>query len=193
MRNTQASARSSTWRNSRRGVPLPHSGTVVSPFRRASWNLRIIAGRDVAGFEIEVVARPVQVGGHGGDEPAAELLAVRLAELDAGNLGDGVRLVGRFELTGEQGALGHRLFGEPGVDTARPEVQQLVDVVVVGRLDDRGVDHQVVVDELCRSGAVGVDPTDGAGHEEHMVGAVGPEPIVDGGPGRADRAARDRR
>ena len=44
---------------------------------------------------------------------------------------------------------------------------------------DRAVDHHVVVDELGRPGAVGHDPADRAGHQEHVLGPVGLEPVRD--------------
>ena len=47
-----------------------------------------------------------------------------------------------------------------------PEVEQPPHVVRPARLDDRGVNHQVVVDELRRARAVGEDAADRAGHEE---------------------------
>ena len=43
--NTTARAMSSTCKNSRKGVPLPHKVTVALLFTLASWNLRIIAGK----------------------------------------------------------------------------------------------------------------------------------------------------
>jgi hypothetical protein len=46
---------------------------------------------------VEVVLRAIEVGWHGGDGVEAVLDAVRLAHLDAGDLGDGVPLVGGLE------------------------------------------------------------------------------------------------
>ena len=46
-------------------------------------------------------------------------------------------------------------------------------------LDDGAVDQHVVVEELGRPGGVRHDAADGAGDEEHVVGAVGLEPVVD--------------
>ena len=46
------------------------------------------------------------------------------------------------------------------------------------RLDDRGVNHQVVVDELRRARAVGEDAADRAGDEEDVLGPVRLEPVV---------------
>ena len=44
IRKMQASAMSSLYRNSRRGVPVPQTVTVAPPRILASWNLRIKAG-----------------------------------------------------------------------------------------------------------------------------------------------------
>ena len=44
-----------------------------------------------------------------------------LAELDAGDLGDRVRLVGGPERAGEDGLLVHRLLGQPRTDTGPAE------------------------------------------------------------------------
>ena len=43
----------------------------------------------------------------------------------------------------------------------------------------RGVDHHVVVEELGRAGGVGHDAADGPGDEEHVVGTIRLEPVVD--------------
>ena len=39
------------------------------------------------------------------------------------------------------------------------------------------VNHHVVVDELRGARAVGEDPADGAGDEEHVLGTIGLEPM----------------
>ena len=93
----------------RAACPRPRPRRARSTF--ASWNLRISAGRTCELVEIEVVVRPVQVGRHRRDEVAAVLRAVGLAQLDARDLRDRVRLVGRLERAGEQCVLGHRLRG----------------------------------------------------------------------------------
>ena len=54
-------------------------------------------GEDVRGDEIEVVVRPVEIGRHRGNEVRAVLARVSLAELDPGDLGDGVGFVRRLE------------------------------------------------------------------------------------------------
>ena len=52
---------------------------------------------DVARLKVVVIAWPVKVRRHGGDEVAAVLLAIGLAQLDAGDLGDRIPFVGRLE------------------------------------------------------------------------------------------------
>ena len=59
--------------------------------------------------QVEVVVRAVEVGRHRRDEVRAVLPPVGLAQLDPGDLGDRVRLVGRLERAGQQRLLGHRL------------------------------------------------------------------------------------
>jgi hypothetical protein len=69
-------------------------------------------GQHVRILQIEVVARPIQIGRHHRDRVEAVLPGVGLAQLHAGNLGDGIRLVGRLERAGQQGALRDRLWRE---------------------------------------------------------------------------------
>jgi len=109
------------------------------------------------------------------------LAAVCLAELDAGDLGDGVGLVGGLEVTGQQRLFGHGLGCLAGVDAGGTQVEQLFSAEEVGGVDHGGVDHHVVVDELGRPSGVGHDAADGARHQEDVFGTVGLEPVVDGG------------
>jgi hypothetical protein len=79
---------------------------------------------DVAVGEVEVVARAIEVGGHHAAEVGAVLPVVGFAQLDAGDLGDGVGLVGGFQRAGEQRRFRHRLLGETRVDAGAAEEQQ---------------------------------------------------------------------
>ena len=58
-----------------------------------------------------------------------------------------------------------------------PRYSSFVHVVEVRGVHDGAVDHHVVVDELGRPGAVGHDPADRAGHEEHVLRPVRLEPV----------------
>ena len=52
---------------------------------------------DVAGLEVEVVSRPIQVGGHYGDEVGAVLQIKALTHLQTRDFGNGIGLVGIFK------------------------------------------------------------------------------------------------
>lgn len=118
-------------------------------------------GDDVAVFRVVVVARAIEVGGHDAAVvhavAGAKLAVVALAELDAGDLGHGVGLVGGFERAGEQGLLAHGLRGELGVDAAGAEEQQLLHAVTKSGFDHVGLDHEVLVNEVGGVDVVGVD------------------------------------
>ena len=106
------------------------------------------------------------------------LLTVGAAQPDPGDLGDRVRIVGRFERAAEKVFLADRLRTVTRVDARAPKVEQPPHVRRPARVDDRGVNHQVVVDEFRRARAVGEDTADRAGHEEDVLGAVRLEPCV---------------
>jgi hypothetical protein len=57
----------------------------------------------MAVVQIEIVARPIEIGRHHAAEVGSVRTVVGLAQLDPGDLGDGVRLVGRLQQTREQG------------------------------------------------------------------------------------------
>jgi hypothetical protein len=86
----RASALSSTCRNSRPGVPVP------APREHAAAAFREVVGRarerrpDVARLEVEIVAGTVEVGRHRRDEAVTVPRPAASAQLDAGDLGDGV-------------------------------------------------------------------------------------------------------
>ena len=82
-------------------------------------------------MQVEIVARAVEVGRHGGDVVAAMLPAVGLGQLDAGDLGDRIPFVGRLERAGEQCVLVDRLRRELRIDAARAQEQQPFDVAPV--------------------------------------------------------------
>ncbi|MDT4839327.1 hypothetical protein FQZ97_731150 [compost metagenome] len=128
---------------------------------------------DVAVFRVVVVARAIEVGGHDAAVvhavAGAKLAVVAFAELDAGDLGHGVGLVGGFERAGEQRALIHGLRGEPGVDAAGAEEEQLLHAVPKGGVDHVGFHHQVLVDEVGGVGVVGVDAADLGRGQIHLL------------------------
>uniref|UniRef100_A0A8R7R825 Uncharacterized protein n=1 Tax=Triticum urartu TaxID=4572 RepID=A0A8R7R825_TRIUA len=139
-------------------------------------------GQDVRVLRVEVVLGAVEVGGHGGDGVEAVLDAVGLAHLDAGDLGDGVPLVGGLERAGEEGALRDGLRRELGVDAGGAEEEELADGAAAERgVDDVGLDLEVGGDEVGGEGGVGVDAADLGGGEHDVAGPLGGEEGLDGG------------
>ena len=65
--------------------------------------------KHMAVLGMEIVARPVKVGRHDRAVVGAMLAIIALAQLDSGNLGDGVRLVGGFKHPGQQRTFCNRL------------------------------------------------------------------------------------
>jgi hypothetical protein len=64
---------------------------------------------DVGAFQVEIIPRPVEVGGLGADGVKAVLPPVGLAQLDLGDLGDGVTSARGLQRPGQQ-----VLFSRPG-------------------------------------------------------------------------------
>ena len=132
-----------------------------------------------------VVTGAVEVGGHDAAviHPVAFtiLSVVAFAELDAGDLGDGVGLVGGFQRASEQGVFAHGLGGQLGVDATGTQEQQLLHAVAERRIDDVGLHHQVLVDEFRRVSVVGVDATHLGSGQIDLVGLFFCKEGVDGG------------
>ena len=108
----------------RPGAPDRHARSAREP---RAVDLADQRGEDVGGVEVEVVVRAVEVGRHAGDEVAAVLGRVGLAEADAGDLGERVGVVRRLERAGEKRVLADRLVGELRVDAGAAEERRLAD------------------------------------------------------------------
>ena len=106
------------------GYRFPTARPTGRRSRLASANLRTSAGRtwEVSGSKLSF--EPYRFVGIAEMNDDAVLAAQRLDLQDAGDLGDGVGVVGRLERPGEQAVLADRLVGVLGVDAARPEEQQ---------------------------------------------------------------------
>ena len=75
------------------------------------------SGQDMGVLGVEIIAGPVKIRRHHRAIIPPVLAIKALAQFDPGNLGNGIRLIGRFQHTGQQGILGHRLLGRSRVDT----------------------------------------------------------------------------
>ncbi len=132
-------------------------------------------GQHVAGVQVEVVARPVQVGGHERQVVGAVFAIETAAHLDAGDLRQCVRAVGLFQRAGEEVLLLERLRGELGVDARAAQEQQSPHAVPEGGVDDVELDGQVVVDELVGLFAVGEDAADTGRGQDDQFGLLSGE------------------
>ena len=131
--------------------------------------------KDVAAFQIEIVAGAIQVRRHHGNIVAPVLDGETLAHLEAGDLGDGVWLVGILERRHKQGILPHRLRRLLGIDAGRAEEQEFLDPVLPALADDVLLDLQVLVDEVGAVFQVGHNAPDVRGGKDDGVRALGIE------------------
>jgi hypothetical protein len=132
----------------------------------------------VAVLGVIIVARPVEIGRHHRDEVDAVLAPIGLAQLDAGDLGDRVPLIGRLERSGEHLLLAHGLWRKLGIDAGRAEKHQLGDAGRMGGLDAIERDGEIVGNEVRRIGRVGMNAADPCGRQEHGIGLVRDEPAL---------------
>ena len=140
-----------------------------------------------------VVAGAVEIRRHHRNEIGAVLTAIGLGQLHAGDLGDGVPLVGRLERAGQQRVLGHRLRRKPRIGARRRQEQELVDAGAMRAGDHIGFDHEVVVQEIDRLRVVRDNAADARGGDEHRVRLPRLDPCLDVGlPAQVELAARRR-
>ena len=127
----------------------------------------------MAVLQVVVVARPIQVGGHHAGVARAVLRIKAFAQLDAGNLGQGVRLVGWLQRASEQILFFDGLRAITWVNAARTQKHQIVDASTVSPLNQVGLHHQVLVDEVGTVGVVGMNTPHLGCSDEQIVGLFG--------------------
>ena len=127
-----------------------------------------------------IVVAAVEIGRHHRDEVAAVLLAIGLAQLDGGDLGDGIPLVGRLQRAAEQRVLGHRLRRQPRINAGRAERQQLLDAGLVRAADDIERDRQIDGDEIGGKSVVGMNAADQSGGQESRIRPHLRQPVLGG-------------
>src|ERR1700677_5203013 len=116
---------------------------------------------------IEVVARSVEISGHGGQIASVELPVVGPAHLDAGDFGYSIGTVGGLERSGEEILFLDRLGAELGVDTTGTEEEQAVDAGAIAGIDHIGLNDQVFTNKVCGINIVGQNATDlGSGQKD---------------------------
>ena len=119
-----------------------------------------------------VVAAAVQVCGHCGMVEYAVLFAVGGAELESGDFGDGVGLVGGLEWAGEQRTFGDGLRRVFGVNTGTAKVKKPLHSAQEAAMDEARGHGDVVVQKVGGIRGVGEDSTDFRGCDEDAIGAI---------------------
>ena len=124
-------------------------------------------GQHVAVGEVVVVVGAVEVGGHRADVLPAVLAVVAFSQLDAGDLGDRVGLVGGLQRAGQQVVFLDGLGAVARVDAARTQEHQALDAGQVRAVDQVALDEQVLIEEVSAVEVVGLDAADlGSGDED---------------------------
>ena len=136
-------------------------------------------GKDVGVCRMVVVVGTIEVGGHHGDVVRTVLAVEELAVFQAGDLGEGVGLVGLLKLRREQARLGHRLRCHAGVDARRAEELEFLAAVAPCGVDDVHLKHHVVVHEVCKSRLICLNPTHLRCGKEDVFGFLGCKEAVD--------------
>jgi len=129
---------------------------------------------------VEIIVGAVEIGGHDSAIISAVLTVIGFAQFDAGDFSDGVGFVGGFEGAGKQGVFCHGLFCQFRVNTGGPEEKQLVDIRLMGPMDDIAFHHQVLVNKLGGEGVVGVYAADFGGGEIDLVKFCAGKKGIDG-------------
>jgi hypothetical protein len=98
------------------------------------------------------------------------LPVIRLAHLDARYFCHSVGLVRDFQRAAKEVFLFHRLGTFPWVNTGRPEEEKTFRSDFPGRVNDIGLDNQIIVNELRRIGFVGPDSAYLGSGKENILG-----------------------
>src|SRR3546814_1111458 len=96
---------------------------------------------------MKVVARPIKVRRHCGNEVTTVLLAIGLTEHDATDLRNRIPLICRFERAGQERLFAHRLRRFSRVDAGGAQKKKLLDPKTEGSLNDVELERPVVVQE----------------------------------------------
>ena len=136
---------------------------------------------------VEVVMRPVKVRGHAADKIATMLMAVALAELDAGDLRHAIRRVRFLHRPRHEAVLADRHLDDLGVDAGAAEEEQLLDLKAMCRVHDGVLNLEVVQQEIDRVRVAGLDAAHRGSGEDDVFGALSGEEGI-GYQGRTVRA-----
>lgn len=98
------------------------------------------------------------------------LPAVELTHFYAGNLSDGVSLVGGLEWTSQKRFFFDGLRRHPWINAGASQEKELLNAVSKSRVNEVGLNPEVFVEEVCRIGVIGYDASDLCGRDIHLFG-----------------------
>ena len=137
-------------------------------------------GRDhMRVLRVIIVARPVEIGRHGGMIEHPILGPVVLAQFQPGNLRHCIRFVGRLQWTTEKTGFRHGLGRLLRVDARTPQKEHPTHSRLVGAVDQVGGNGEVLVDELRRVGAVSDNPANLCCRNDDLVRSFPGEELKD--------------
>ena len=113
----------------------------------------------MAVFQMKIVILSIQICRHHRTVIGTVLPVVGFTELNSGNFGNSVRLIGRFQNTCQQGTFLHWLSCELRVNTRTAQKQQFFNPSTVCRINNIAFNHQVAINEICRVGVIGMNTT----------------------------------
>ena len=122
---------------------------------------------------METVSGPIEVGRHNAAVVGSMLAIVGLAQLEPGDLCDGVGLVRWLQRPAKQGLFRNGLRRQSGVDAGRSEKQEPLHARPPRLVNDIHFDDQVVVDEICRVSGVGQNAPDFRRSQDHHIRPLG--------------------
>ena len=134
----------------------------------------------MAVFQVEVVIGAVEIGGHYGDVVGAVLQVEALAQLQTGNLGDGIRFVGVFQGRGQQAIFLHGLRSLARIDAGASQEEQFLHAMAEALAYHVLLYLQVLVDEVCPIVQVGQDASHVGGGQYHGFRLFFIEELADG-------------
>ena len=163
-----------------RRATAPHRD-FLSPVPLGLMHLADERGENMRGVQIEIVIRPIEIRRHPGDEVFSILAGISLAELDAGDLCDRIRIVRRFQWTGEQRILRERLGGHFWINARTAEEEEFRHAKVGCGLDDIVLNREVLDKELDRLLEIGGYAPHPRGGIDHIVRTLDLEETTHGG------------
>ena len=125
--------------------------------------------QDMRSIQVEVVIRPVKIGGHHTDEVGSVLAIVRLAHLDACDFGHGIGFVCRLQVTGKEMAFFHGLWTLPGINARAAQKHELAHPVQVCAVNNMRLYRQIRVNKIRPLCVVGQYAPDLCGSQKHEI------------------------